>query len=74
MEQKPGFGELKKHFWGTFEPEPDSQLDTHWIIGYSALVRAMGIKVLNISPDTYVPETVIPRDDWRKYARLEYAS
>lgn len=70
MEQKPGFGELKKHFWGTFDPEPDSQIDTHWNIGYSALVRAMGVNVLNISPETYVPETIIPRDDWRKYAKV----
>ena len=71
MEQKPGKGELKKHFWGTFDPEPDNQTDEHWNIGYSSIIRAMnGVKVLNISQDTYVPESIIQRDDWRKYAKV----
>jgi hypothetical protein len=72
MEQKPGIGELKKHFWGTFDPEPDNQLDTHWNIGYKNIIRAMGdrVTVLNISEGTYVPDSIIPRDDWRKYAKV----
>jgi len=68
MEQKPGRGELKKHFWGTFEPQPETQLDTHWNIGYRDIIRAMqNIKVLNISQDTYVPDDVVPRGDWREW-------
>jgi hypothetical protein len=72
MEQKPGIGELKKHFWGTFEPQPDNQFDTHWNIGYKNIVRAIDntVKVLNISEGTFVPEDIIPRDDWRKYAKV----
>jgi hypothetical protein len=72
MEQKPGRGELKKHFWGTFEPQPESQVDTHWNIGNKNIIRAMGdrVKVLNISPNTYVPEDVIPRDNWMKYTKV----
>lgn len=68
MEQKPGIGELKKHFWGTFEPQPETQFDTHWNIGYQNIIRAMqDVKVLNISEGTYVPESVVPRGDWREW-------
>jgi len=28
------------------------------------------VKVLNISPNTYVPEDVIPRDNWMKYTKV----
>jgi hypothetical protein len=72
VEQKPGLAELKKHFWGTFEAEPDSQIDTHWNIGYKAIVRALDyqMKIYNISQGTYVPEDVLPHDDWRKYAQV----
>ena len=73
VEQKPGFGELKQHFWGTFEPQPEKQIDTHWNIGYANIVRALDrdVKIFNISQDTYVPEGILPRDDWRKYVRQD---
>jgi hypothetical protein len=29
------------------------------------------VKVLNISADTYVPENILPRDDWRKYTNVK---
>ena len=71
VEQKQGAGELAKHFWGVDELTPASQTDEHWNLGYSGLIRAFtGIEVLNISENTYVPETVLPRDDWRKYAKV----
>jgi hypothetical protein len=47
---------------------PESQTDEHWNLGYKA-VRAsnQNVKILNISQDTYVPEDVLPRDDWRNW-------
>lgn len=69
MEQKPGSGELMKHFWGDDVNTPASQTDEHWNIGYSALARGLDkdVKILNISQDTYVPEDVLVRDDWKEW-------
>jgi hypothetical protein len=68
VEQKPGRGELTKHFWGVDINTPESQNDMHWNTGYSLLVRALSnIKILNISQDTYVPEMVLPRDNWQDW-------
>jgi len=68
VQQKPGVGSLREHFWGIEELTPVTQNDVHWNAGYKAFVSAMtDIKVLNISEDTYVPEDVIPRDDWKKW-------
>jgi hypothetical protein len=67
MQHKPN--ELYKHFWGEDNKKTNNQTAEHWLLGYAGLVRAMrGVRVLNISEDTYVSEDVIPRDDWRKYA------
>lgn len=66
IQHKPD--DLRHHFWGIDERMPITQTADHWIQGYGQLVRAMtGVKVLNISEDTYVPETVIPRGDWREW-------
>jgi hypothetical protein len=60
------------HFWG-FEPrDPANTNFEHETNGLAHFTRSLmgeGIRVLNISEDTYVPETVVPRDDWRKYAQ-----
>jgi hypothetical protein len=68
VEQKPGHGNLVEHFWGRDPQMPESQTDEHWNLGYKA-VRAsnQNVKILNISQDTYVPEDVLPRDDWRNW-------
>lgn len=60
------------HFWGTDAGMPDVLPTQDWLDGYKVLVDGMterGVKVLNISVETFVPENIIPRDDWRKYAK-----
>lgn len=67
MQHKPN--ELYKHFWGEDSKKTDGQTAEHWLLGYAGLVRAMtGVKVLNISEDTYVPEEVIPRGNWQEWS------
>lgn len=62
-------GHLVRHFWGDDPQMPTAQTDEHWNIGYQQIQRSNpAVKVLNISVDTFVPESVLPRDDWRKYA------
>lgn len=61
----------QSHFWGAdVKSIPEKDLH-YWFDGYAEITRAMGqrVRVLNISEDTYVPEEIIQRDDWRKYAR-----
>jgi hypothetical protein len=66
VEQKPG--DLVTHFWGRDPQMGEGQTDEHWNIGYYEIRQGNpGLTVLNISQDTFVPETVLPRDDWRKY-------
>ncbi len=66
VEQKPA--ELVRHFWGDDPQMPKAQTDEHWNIGYQQVQRSnQNVKVLNISVDTYVPEDVLPRDDWKKW-------
>ena len=56
------------HFWGPDLIAVQHSLE-HWYNGYKTVIRSMGtgVNVLNISEDTYVPEDVIPRDDFRKW-------
>ncbi len=64
-------GGRKDHFWGVAEYEP--QKDFAWEeIGYGECVRAMnGVRVLNISEDTHVPENILPRGNWRDWANTQ---
>jgi len=72
VEQKPAPGMLADHFWGKDPNFTPSQDDYHWNKEYAQLVHAMtGVKVLNISEGTYVPESVLPRDDWQKWRNVE---
>lgn len=70
LSSKPGT--RQEHFWGfaDFDPTRDFVYEE---LGYLEVTRAMGnkVKVLNISEDTYVPEHILPRDDWRKWAKVE---
>jgi hypothetical protein len=68
MQHKPEYAH--GHFWGidtgmgTTVPLPS------WMDGYKQLsddMRARGVRVLNISQDTYVSEDILPRGDWREW-------
>lgn len=68
MEHKPL--KAQDHFWGTDHGMSAAPAVDDWLYGYEILVRGMaaqGVKVLNISQDTYVPDEVIPHGDWRQY-------
>ena len=58
----------RQHFWGLDAKAVPNQPFTFWFEGYQHFVKTMnGVKVLNISEDTYVPESVLPRGvftDW----------
>ena len=74
VEQKPGYGNLTPHFWGDDPQMPPGQTDEHWNNGYIGIRRGNpGVRVLNISVNTYVPEDVLPRDDWRNWTVKETA-
>ena len=68
MEHRPHFGD--RHFFGIdIGTNADSPIDI-WFEGYRQIRGEMerrGGRLLNISQDTYVPETIIPRDDWRNW-------
>ena len=57
-------------FWGTDAGIRNEAPLAQWFKVYRLLVEEMylrGVRVLNISPNTYVPDDVIPRGDWRDY-------
>lgn len=62
-------GDRKEHFWGRAEYEP--QNDFLWEeIGYQECLRAMpGVRVLNISANTFVPENILPRGNWLDWVK-----
>jgi len=66
MEHKPGHA--ADHFWGL-----DTGMEQYvvpvddWINGYKILREGMGVEMLNLSADTFVPEDMIPRDNWEKW-------
>jgi hypothetical protein len=64
VQHKPG-AELE-HFWG-HDDGAVVQPVQHWFNGYRHFSQMGSFRVLNISEDTYVPEDVIPRDDYRKW-------
>ena len=69
VEQKPDRGALREHFWGSDSDVPVYQNDSLWNIAYSQYVHSMtGVRVLNISQDTFVPEDILPRGDWHEWA------
>jgi len=58
----------RAHFWGWHDPMPD-ETPPEWLEGYKILREGMGATMLNLSIDTCVPESIIPRDDWKKWTR-----
>lgn len=65
IQHKPGSTRL--HYWGVDAKEVEQPQD-FWFAGYSECVRMMNdVKILNISMDTYVPDTVLPRGNWQDW-------
>jgi len=65
---------FRQHFWGLDEGMGMSAPIGEWIKGYGQLCNGLaneGRRLINISENTFVPEEIIPRDDWRKYASAE---
>jgi hypothetical protein len=59
------------HFYGNDESCNNWPSLENWFEGYQVLREELGrqgLEILNISEDTHVPESVIPRGDWREYA------
>lgn len=68
MQHKPDAA--KSHFWGVDDGIRNPAPLDEWFAGYKFLTDSMaarGVRVLNISENTYVPEEIIPRGDWRTY-------
>lgn len=71
MEHAPDKG--KSHFWGEDINGVDDVPLREWFEGYKQLVagaKLRGIEILNLSPETYVPENVIPRANWQEFATV----
>jgi len=58
----------RNHFWGRDDGMPSEPPQARWFSDYKTLVDRLGVEIINISVDTFVPETIIPRGDWRQYA------
>ena len=72
VEHKPS--EAREHFWGFDAGMSEFAPVADWLKGYkeiAAKLAGMGIRVLNISQDTYVPEDVLPRGDWKDWRNHE---
>ena len=58
------------HFWG-FEPrDPEYagfEYETLGLQHFTRVLQTEGVTLLNLSEDTYLPENVMPRDDWRNW-------
>ncbi len=69
VQHKPG--DRKNHFYGVDQNDPSDNF-TFEELGYQECIRAMnGVRVLNISTDTHVPESILPRSDWNAWASLK---
>lgn len=56
----------RRLFWGIDEREvsPNFEWEEY---GYQYFSRALPVRILNVSQDTHVPETVLVRDDWQNW-------
>ncbi len=60
----------RAHFWGIDTKAVPNQPNTWWFEGYKYFAHNMpSVKVLNISEDTYVPEDVLPRGNWKDWIK-----
>lgn len=72
MEHAPDQGKL--HFWGEDQNGVNDVPLGEWFEGYKQLVegaKSKGIEILNLSPETYVPESIIPRADWKDFVTVK---
>ncbi len=61
----------QNHFWGCDHGMTATPPLDIWFDGYSKIVQAMsndGVKVLNISEGTYLPNEIIPQDNWMNWS------
>lgn len=68
MQHKPQ--EAHNHFWGTDHGMGTNMPLQSWLDGYKQLasdMAARNVKVINISPDTYVSDEIIPHGNWREW-------
>jgi hypothetical protein len=68
MSHQPAKGSA--HFWGDDILTGCYPNFDNWYRGYRTLREGMaehGVKILNISEDTYVPEDVLPRGNWKDW-------
>lgn len=56
----------RRLFWGIDEREMSSGFEWEEY-GYKYFSTSLPVKILNISRDTFVPESVLPRDDYGKW-------
>jgi len=76
VQHRPNEGndEDRAHFWGVDTKATPNQPTTWWFEGYKYFAHGMpGVRVLNISADTYVPEDVLPRDNWQNWVNVKEA-
>ena len=72
MSHKPD--DARSHFYGTDHGTTVDQPIEHWFNEYKHWAGwSNSVEVLNISADTYVPEDIIPRGDWREWANRKAA-
>lgn len=65
---------IKRHFWTDEDHGMGSIPIREWLEGYRQMregIEAKGGRVLNISENTFVPEEILPRDDWHNWATRE---
>lgn len=68
VEHKNLYG--NEHFWGCDNGMPAQPPVNDWFEAYKILVEGLardGVRVLNISQDTYVSDDILPRGDWRDW-------
>lgn len=72
VQHKPNWA--RAHFWGWDDGMSALPPVEQWLDGYREIVSHMaqnGIKVFNISEETYVSENILPRGDWRDWRNDE---
>jgi len=69
VQHKPGTS--REHFWGHDDGVIVNQPLVHWFDEYRQWAHFGKAEVLNISEDTYVPENIIPRGNWRDWYTVE---
>lgn len=67
VEHKPM--KAQAHFWGCDHGMTATPPVEDWLAGYKEIRERSGAKFINISAKTFVPDSVIPRDDWQKWIR-----